>query len=1357
MRRKPGQASGAAMIRSSQWTRATVTAWLSVFILVVPPVHAETVPQRLSDWLLAHPPAADDYPLGLSWRVPGEMAAQERLRADLLKSLSGDDREVKAAPQALSRLHEWIATLPVTGRVPVAAADARWLQVNPERDPVLQAGQSVVLPARPRTVTVVTAMGKRCAIGHVAGRRAMDYVHACEPLRMKQTDWAWVVQPDGKIQRFGVASWNLETQDEPAPGAWIWAPSRDGGWPERLSQRLTAFLATQGPASDAVADEKSDAAPSASATPPRGMKVTSSDWGSVGLLQTPTARMRPPGDLAFDLSRIPPYTTMNVFLQPFEWMELGFRYASLSNALYGPSIAGEQAYKDKSVDVKFRLNEESAVLPQVAFGMRDITGTGLFSGEYLVANKRNDDFDWSLGLGWGYLGARGNLHNPLGYISPAFDTRDAVVAGQGGNFDLRHYFRGRAALFGGVQYQTPWAPLMLKLEYEGNDYQHEPFGNNLVQSSPWNFGLVYQAADSVDISLGVERGNTAMLGITLHTSLGSMSMPKLADPPRIAVAPERPQQAPDWAATGQELKRQTDWPVRSIEQDDRDLRVTFDDVEAGYWRDRMDRAISVLHRDAPASVDSFTLDYRRDGMDMAEQRVDRDAWVEQRTQALPSGAQREAVIDQVPSRPAETNLLYHGERSPLDTKLGMDLNYNLGGPDGFILYQFAATGKAKLRFDDDTWLQGGVQLGVLDNYDKFKYDAPSNLQRVRTYLREYKTASEFTMPNLQLTHTGKLSENNYYSLYGGYLESMFAGVGGEWLYRPFQGSQAFGVNVNAVQQRDFRQDFGFLNRDGLPNYRVVTGHASWYWDTGWNDVQTTVSVGRYLAKDVGATFGVSRAFRNGVKMGVGFTKTNLSAAQFGEGSFDKWMYVSIPFDAMLMRSSGSNANFIWKPLIRDGGAMLDRAVTLYDVTTVRDERATHYEPAPLPAEMSAPEARFGDDYDQPRVIEPYTYVAPKVDAAQWTAQAQRYRQRLEEALYRQRFRDIRIDFDRSYRLQLSLSNDDIRPVSRAVGRAVRTALLNAPLDAREIRITFLQRGTPPVPVVTYDFIDLPRLQRYLDGEIGESELANSVAVEYLSPSVQRNDPLAQLGDTEPIVEGRSFLEAFAPDPNPLYRVRDDLLNAGRYAAGTDWLKVGLAGSGLVLASAILDKRDDDYVTQHAQDHWLKTANNLGNVAVPLLAFTGAATAAFASSDPVLSRTGYASLEAGGVALAVSTGLGYAVGRARPDAGLGRAHFQPFSGSTSTGSFPSDHTMFVWALATPFAEEYDAPWLYGAAAVTNLARVGSRRHWVSDTMAGSLLGYGIGRIFWESSRAPNNGAYPRIGVSGRGVTLNWNMQ
>ena len=201
------------------------------------------------------------------------------------------------------------------------------------------------------------------------------------------------------------------------------------------------------------------------------------------------------------------------------------------------------------------------------------------------------------------------------------------------------------------------------------------------------------------------------------------------------------------------------------------------------------------------------------------------------------------------------------------------------------------------------------------------------------------------------------------------------------------------------------------------------------------------------------------------------------------------------------------------------------------------------------------------------------------------------------------------------------------------------------------------------------------------------------------------------------------------------------------------IRMGVAGTGLVLASSALDKRADRFAKDHAANRWLKGMNKIGNNVVPWLAIAGAGVAALDGSNPVRSRTGYAALEAGGTALLAVEGLKYMVGRARPYAEAGSHSFKPFSSTAGYDGFPSGHTIITWAVATPFAEEYDAPWLYGLAAITNLARVGSRNHWVSDTVAGSVLGYAIGKVFWEASRAPQKGA-PRVMIRPSGVDLSW---
>ncbi len=224
----------------------TSGAILVALVLASGAAYGQAAPKRLSDWLLEQPAAVNAYPLGLSWRVPDEVPAQNALRLELLKQLASA-REVRADRAAVARVRDFIIGLPVTGRVPVAVADVRWLQANPRRDPILLEGHRVVLPQRPVTVTVITGRGELCAVRHQAGVEAGGYLKACS---IVSADWAWIAQPDGRVQRFGVAIWNREVQDDPAPGAWIWAPPRDSGWPEAFSQNLISFLATQGPAPD---------------------------------------------------------------------------------------------------------------------------------------------------------------------------------------------------------------------------------------------------------------------------------------------------------------------------------------------------------------------------------------------------------------------------------------------------------------------------------------------------------------------------------------------------------------------------------------------------------------------------------------------------------------------------------------------------------------------------------------------------------------------------------------------------------------------------------------------------------------------------------------------------------------------------------------------------------------------------------------------------------------------------------------------------------------------------------------------------------------------------------------------------
>lgn len=917
-------------------------------------------PIELSDWLLSQPFAAGRYPLGLVWATPEAKAQQQQQQEQWLTRLEQLRVQGRISAHVWLSMQRMMRAMPPSGRVRLAAAEPYWLKVNPQRDARVLPGDSLRMPHRPHTVRLLDENGRACDVQHLPGALGVDYLRSCWP--QHQTQKAWLVQPDGRIQHLGLRPWNPQMQDEPAPGAWLWVPEDGARIPEEVSQAWAQWLAHQGLSNEmppqAFAELVQKAAPAIETTvwDLAGQRfdpqASASNWGMVGLLQTPTARMRSAGHFGLNFVRLSPLNFANVIFQPLDWMEGGFRYTDVENRLYGPlDFSGNLPYKDKSLDLKLRAWRESDWLPELAVGWRDIAGTGLYSSEYVVANKRWGRLDASLGMGWGYLGNRGDVRNPLSsFLGSKMDLRENDV-GQGGNFSAASWFRGDAAWFGGLEYQSPWKTVF-KVEYDGNHYQREPQDNNLPQKTPLNLGLVYRPTAGLDVSLGYERGTTWSLGLTFYTDLSGLAVPKVTAPPVPAVRLQRPNSEPDWQVTARDIDKLTLWRTRQIYRQDQTVVVEAADTSHPYTSDRLEKALAVLQRDAPAEIERFEIHHHALGDVLAVEKVERSPWEQVRTSA-PRTSDPVLVQGPLYEPPATRGMAllppknFHPYFEP-----GMDFLPTLGGPNGF-LYQLRASAFVRMEMPWNLKLNGTAAHRLVDNYDQFVTPgAGASLPRVRTYLREYLTTSRTTLESLTLSKSERLGRDWYASAYAGYFESMFGGVGSEVLYRQPGSTWAVGLDVNRVQTRSFAQDFDFRP------YQYSTGHLTAYWATPFEGVHASLSVGQYLAQDQGATLSLSKRFANGSVIGGFVTKTNVSAEEFGEGSFDKGIFWIVPFEAFLTSPSRFVAGFSWKPLTRDGGAKLVRPLNLHPQTQWVGSDAKAYAPAPPWNETVPPDDRL---------------------------------------------------------------------------------------------------------------------------------------------------------------------------------------------------------------------------------------------------------------------------------------------------------------------------------------------------------------------------------------------------------------
>ncbi|MCX8227436.1 MAG: YjbH domain-containing protein, partial [Sulfitobacter sp.] len=477
-------------------------------------------------------------------------------------------------------------------------------------------------------------------------------------------------------------------------------------------------------------------------------------------------------------------------------------------------------------------------------------------------------------------------------------------------------------------------------EYSPDLYTRESVNTGIDVSSPLNVGLEYRFKNGVNLKGFVVGGNEfgAQLSYVINPKKrrvpgGMEAAPQsIGQRNRLAIA--------DWnnsqkggskdaaqhvlksrlAADGLALQGFTMSGTQAT------VRVQNNrwDVEA----QAAGRAARVIAATLPPQIEQLTVVFQNNGMPISRIVTQRSDLEE--LQFDYDGSWRTLARADIEDAHDESRLGELEDAFPVyESSLGPYLATSFFDPDSPVRADLGVQLKLAYRPTPGLTFSGLFRYPLVGNIADSERVSNSLIEPVRTNAVRYAQESELEINKLTAEYMFRPGKDLFGRVSAGYLESMFGGVSAEVLWYPTTGRLALGAEINYVKQRDFDMLFGFQD------YKVLTGHASAYYDFG-NGFFGQLDVGRYLAGDYGATVSIDREFNNGFKVGGYFTLTDVPFDTFGEGSFDKGLRVEIPLSWFTGKPSRTSLSQTIKPITRDGGARLGVANRLHRV--VRDYR-----------------------------------------------------------------------------------------------------------------------------------------------------------------------------------------------------------------------------------------------------------------------------------------------------------------------------------------------------------------------------------------------------------------------------------
>ncbi|MDG2092861.1 MAG: YjbH domain-containing protein [SAR86 cluster bacterium] len=605
--------------------------------------------------------------------------------------------------------------------------------------------------------------------------------------------------------------------------------------------------------------------------------------GVLGLINTPSARFYNEGSYGITLYDGTPDQKITMTSSPYDWLEASFFYTNIQGRPY-PNFE-YQDYKDKGFNFKIRLKKEG-VLPAIAIGINDIAGTGFFSSEYIVGSYGIANMDFHLGLGWGTLNGAYDFKNPLTLIDERFKSRPTEFADKGGQFQPSRYFSDEtASMFYGVSYAFN-KNLLLKLERDTTKT------NGIIEYKKpkrrLTLGFEYNINNNFSIGFSKERDDFYSLKFVYKNNSSSSK---------------------------------STYKYKNIEKDD-DLNAY-----GNFIKKLESNGVGVNKIVEKAdSIGVELTQFSHPNLDIIEEIVmsaKRDSGITKDLKTDLRIANLQAYTEMEDDYYDSSQLIY--ERKPqrnFNTKTRLRIRPYLASREGFFKFAVLLENDSEYILKDNLFFTSNLKYSIKDNFDDLVIPPvdtyPAQVRSdVKNYLRNFE--NKLIIGRAQFDYYLTPKKNNHLMFTSGILEEMFSGYGFEYMYFDNKKNYGVGFEIFNVKKRDYELRFGHLE------YKNTTAFINFYHrNYKLIPFDTHISFGEYLAGDQGATIEISRSYRNGAKFGVFATFTDVSAEQFGEGTFDKGIFFNIPVFKDFV-------SYTWRPLTKDPGARLNRKNNLHDL------------------------------------------------------------------------------------------------------------------------------------------------------------------------------------------------------------------------------------------------------------------------------------------------------------------------------------------------------------------------------------------------------------------------------------------